>query len=79
MEVNNWFTQLKAPAEYWILLIYIFSIHFMDGLRVSGGRPYKTTDGGQNWIQQTNTIIWNSDDIYFTNPDTGWFTKYSSH
>ena len=42
------------------------------------GRPYKTTDGGYNWIQQTNTIIWNSDDVYFTNQDTGWFAKYSS-
>lgn len=72
---ENWFIQFTAPAS-----VHFTSINFSDTLYgwVSGGRPYETTDGGYNWIQQTNTIIWNSDDVYFTNQDTGWFAKYSS-
>ncbi len=55
-------------------------IYFADSLNgwTSGARPYKTTDGGNNWTLQTNTDIWNSDDVYFTNKDTGWIAKYSS-
>src|SRR3970040_1995701 len=48
-------------------------LHFVDSQFgwVSGGRPQKTTDGGQNWIEQTSTSIWNSDDVYFQNIGTG--------
>ncbi|HRN26815.1 MAG TPA: YCF48-related protein [Ignavibacteriaceae bacterium] len=55
-------------------------ISFSDSLNgwVSGGRPQKTTNGGITWIEQTNTLLWNSDDVYFSNQDTCWFAKYST-
>jgi photosystem II stability/assembly factor-like uncharacterized protein len=54
-------------------------ISFADSLFgwVSGGRPQKTTDGGLTWVEQTNTEIWNSDDVYIENRDTVWFSEYS--
>ena len=72
---ENWFTQFTASAS-----IHFTNINFVDTLYgwVSGGRPFKTTDGGANWIEQTFTTLWNSDDVYFTDIDTGWFAKYSS-
>ncbi|MCZ7611742.1 MAG: T9SS type A sorting domain-containing protein [Ignavibacterium sp.] len=49
----------------------------MDSLNgwTSGGRPQKTTDGGNTWIEQTNTSIWNSEDVFFKNWDIGWIIK----
>ncbi|MFI5237501.1 MAG: YCF48-related protein, partial [Ignavibacteriales bacterium] len=72
---ENWFTQFTA-----LVSIHFTSINFVDTLYgwVSGVRPFKTTDGGENWIEQTFTTLWNSDDVYFTDIDTGWFAKYSS-
>jgi len=72
---DNWFAQLITIGGYGFTGVW-----FVDSLYgwVSGSRPYKTTDGGQNWTQQTYTTLWNSDDVYFTNQDTGWFAKYSS-
>ncbi|MDP3149199.1 MAG: YCF48-related protein [Ignavibacteria bacterium] len=74
---ENWVTQFTAPSS-----IGFESIYFVDSLSGwsanLGGRPYKTTDGGENWVQQTNLDLWNSDDVYFTNRDTGWIAIYSS-
>ena len=33
---------------------------------------FKTTDGGINWIQQTNLNIWQSRDVYFLNTSKGF-------
>ncbi len=63
------------------LSIGISSIHFVDSLygwTANNDRPYKTTDGGQNWIQQTNLDFWSTDDVYFVNQDTGWLAQQSS-
>jgi photosystem II stability/assembly factor-like uncharacterized protein len=57
----NWFTQLNAGG--------FTSIYLVDSLHgwatVVGRRPYKTTNGGLNWIEQTNLNIWDSDDVFF--------------
>ena len=73
---DNWFTQKNAGVS-----VGFNSIYFIDSLygwTANVGRPFKTIDGGKNWIQQTNLDLWNSDDIYFTNKDTGWIAIYSS-
>jgi photosystem II stability/assembly factor-like uncharacterized protein len=72
---ENWFAQLEAGIN-----IIFSGIYFVDNLYgwISGGRPYKTTDGGINWVQQTNTTIWNSDDVYFQDINIGWIAKRSS-
>lgn len=72
---DNWLAQLITFGGYGFT-----SINFVDSLYgwVSGGRAFKTTDGGQTWIEQSNSTLWNSDDVYFINQDSGWFAKYSS-
>jgi photosystem II stability/assembly factor-like uncharacterized protein len=74
---ENWDTQFAAPSS-----IGFNSIYFVDSLygwtANFGGRPYKTTNGGNNWIQQTNLDIWSSRDIYITNRDTGWIVDNTS-
>ncbi|MBK6913753.1 MAG: T9SS type A sorting domain-containing protein [Ignavibacteriales bacterium] len=49
--------------------IGFYGIYFVDSLygwtANLGGRPYKTTDGGSNWIQQTDLDIWESRDVFF--------------
>jgi len=73
---DNWFAQLNAGVS-----ISFNSIYFIDSLNgwtANFDRPFKTTNGGINWVQQTNLNIWNSDDVYFENQDTGWFAIYSS-
>jgi photosystem II stability/assembly factor-like uncharacterized protein len=74
---ENWFTQFTAPSS-----IGFKGIHFVDSLygwtANLGGRPYKTTNGGNNWIQQTILDIWVSRDIYFANRDTGWIVDNTS-
>lgn len=69
---ETWITQFTAPTS-----VSFNSIYFVDSLYgwTAGGRPYKTADGGNNWIQQTNTTIWNSDDVYFKNINIGWIIK----
>jgi photosystem II stability/assembly factor-like uncharacterized protein len=74
---DNWFTQFTAPSS-----IRFSGIHFVDSLygwtsRING-RPYKTTNGGIEWVQQTNLDIWASRDIYFLNRDTGWIVDNTS-
>lgn len=68
---ENWFVQFTHVSSGFT------SIYFIDSLNgwVSGGRPQKTTNGGISWVEQTNTNIWNSQDVYFSNQDTGWFIK----
>jgi photosystem II stability/assembly factor-like uncharacterized protein len=61
---DNWFTQFTAPSS-----IRFSGIHFVDSLygwasRING-RPYKTTNGGIEWVQQTNLDIWASLDVFF--------------
>ncbi len=69
-----WFTQFTAPSS-----IGFKSIYFVDSLygwtANSNGRPYKTTDGGDNWIQQTNLEIWQSQDVLFSDSDTGFLLE----
>ena len=59
------------------------SLSFVDSLygwaSLGGWRPYKTTDGGLNWIEQTNmTDFYMSSDVYFANQDTGWIIDADS-
>jgi photosystem II stability/assembly factor-like uncharacterized protein len=68
---ENWFVQFTHPT------LGFTGINFVDSLYgwTSGGRPQKTTNGGITWIEQSNTNIWNTYDVYFANQDTGWITK----
>lgn len=70
---ENWVVQFTH------ITLGFSSIHFVDSLYgwTSGGRPQKTSNGGISWIEQTNTSIWNSQDVYFSNIDTGWIVKSS--
>ena len=74
---ENWVTQFTAPSS-----IGFKSIHFVDSLygwtANLGGRPYKTINSGNSWIQQTNLDIWLSRDVFFTNRDTGWIVDNTS-
>lgn len=42
-----------------------------------GGRPFKTTDGGLNWIELTNLNIWDSRDIYFRDYQNGCLVGFN--
>jgi len=61
---EDWFIQFTAP-----LSIHFNSIHFVDSLygwtANSNGRPYKTTNGGNNWVQPPNLNIGQSLDVFF--------------
>ncbi|HRI48198.1 MAG TPA: YCF48-related protein, partial [Ignavibacteriaceae bacterium] len=61
---DNWFTQFTAPTS-----VRFTSIYFVDSLygwtANLGGRPYKTTNGGIEWVQQANLDIWASLDVFF--------------
>ena len=55
------------------------SIFFIDSLvgwitRVNG-RPYKTTDGGSIWVEQTNLNIWESRDVFFNDVLKGFILE----
>ena len=71
---ENWFTLFSAPSS-----ITFYNIHFIDSLygwtANLGGRPYKTTDGGNNWVQQTNLDIWASRDVLFNNYSNGFLLE----
>jgi photosystem II stability/assembly factor-like uncharacterized protein len=69
---SHWFEQFSALISW----PSFTSIYFVDSLygwvSCVNRRPYKTTDGGENWIEQTNLNFYNTNDVYFTNIDTGW-------
>jgi photosystem II stability/assembly factor-like uncharacterized protein len=71
---ENWFVQFTAPSS-----ITFNSIHFIDSLygwtANFGGRPYKTTNGGTNWVQQTNLDIWLSKDVLFNGQLKGFLLE----
>jgi len=71
---ENWYTQFTAPSS-----ITFYNIHFKDSLygwtANLGGRPYKTTNGGVNWILQTNLHIWESRDVFFKDYFNGFFVE----
>ena len=68
---ENWFNLFSAPSS-----ITFYNIHFIDSLygwtANLGGRPYKTTNSGASWLQQTNLNIWESRDIYFRDSLNGF-------
>ncbi|MBX2975851.1 MAG: T9SS type A sorting domain-containing protein [Ignavibacteriaceae bacterium] len=74
---DNWFTQFTAPTS-----VRFTSIYFVDSLygwtANLGGRPYKTTNGGIEWVQQTNLDLWITNDIYFENYTKGWIIDKTS-
>ncbi|HLG33018.1 MAG TPA: T9SS type A sorting domain-containing protein, partial [Ignavibacteriaceae bacterium] len=52
------------------------SVYFIDSLigwtANLGRRPHKSTDGGDNWIEQINLNIWESREIYFRDSLNGF-------
>jgi photosystem II stability/assembly factor-like uncharacterized protein len=68
---ENWFNQFTALS-----FPSFTSIYFVDSLygwiSCYNGRPFKTTNGGQNWIEQTNINITQSRDVYFRDLLNGW-------
>jgi photosystem II stability/assembly factor-like uncharacterized protein len=67
-------TQLITPASF-----NINSIYFSDSLNgwIGGNQDnlYKTTDGGNNWVQQTLPTTGTVFNIHFINKDTGWLAQ----
>lgn len=68
---NTWTIQHQVDLEF-----PLGAIHFADaqtGCAVgSGGDILFTQDGGENWTQQTSTIISQLEGVYMTSPDEGW-------
>jgi photosystem II stability/assembly factor-like uncharacterized protein len=73
---ENWLIQFTAPIG-----VSFYGIHFSDVLygwtaNVST-RPYRTTDGGIDWIEQTNINIWDTRDIFFIDQQVGYLLGFN--
>ncbi|GJQ42088.1 MAG: hypothetical protein JETCAE03_15860 [Ignavibacteriaceae bacterium] len=70
---ENWFTQLTSLTGSFT------SIHLTDSLTgwasIIGRRPFKTTNGGANWIEQTDLELWGTVDVFFKDYNEGWFAN----
>ena len=71
---NNWYTQINVGIS-----VGFNGIYFIDSLNGwtanSNKRPFKTSDGGENWIEQTNLNFFQTNDVYFSDLDTGWIAS----
>ncbi len=65
---ETWTVQLSQPPDNFT------SIFFVDSLNGWATNRYiwQTTDGGNNWIERTDIPILYSNDVYFTDIDTGF-------
>jgi len=65
---ETWTVQLSHPPDNFT------SIFFVDSLNGWATNRYiwQTTDGGNNWIERTDIPILYSNDVYFTDIDTGF-------
>ncbi len=67
---ENWFQQLYRSGAGFSSISFVDSLYGWASL--GGWKPYKTTDGGQYWVEQTGLDYYNTNDVYFTNVDTGF-------
>ncbi len=76
----NWVAQTNPGATYQILRAVHFPVNADTGYAVGGLNTYdtlyplilKTTDGGQNWIQQTSPILGGYHGVHFCNNNIGY-------
>ena len=84
LKTTNGGKQWKTQLEY-ISGSYLHSVYFINELcgwiaysvrtlqTDVGGGLYRTTDGGENWINENTTGQYSS--VFFINQDTGWVTS----
>jgi photosystem II stability/assembly factor-like uncharacterized protein len=67
---EGWFLQFPLPS-----VNFIHSSYFVDenlGWGIGPALILKTTDGGENWIDQHSPIPSELEAVHFANADTGW-------
>ncbi|MCX7833659.1 MAG: YCF48-related protein [Ignavibacteria bacterium] len=66
-----WVKQTNSPTNYNLKRVY-----FVDSLygwiTADSGMVFRTTNGGQNWVQQFSNSTYNFVDIFFINRNRGW-------
>ena len=74
---ENWIIQYSKPQSLRVIQFLDLNTGYTAGGTGSGtDRIYKTTNGGDNWIQLGALGITLIDDMYFLNIDTGWICDH---
>ncbi|MCW8813436.1 MAG: T9SS type A sorting domain-containing protein [Ignavibacteriaceae bacterium] len=58
--------------------VALYGIHFSDSLNgwvARGIKPYKTTDGGETWVEQTNFPVSGARDVFFIDRFKGFICR----
>jgi photosystem II stability/assembly factor-like uncharacterized protein len=69
---ENWFAQFNGGSYLGFKSIYFIDPIYGWTVWPGYGGIYSTTDGGTNWVERTEIPLYQANDIYFTNADTGW-------
>ena len=69
---ESWFVQQNIPGSLTSIFFVDSLIGWATGINI---KPYKTTNGGVSWIEQINSNILFSRDVYFKNVFKGYIVR----